>query len=97
MIPEGKCPYCNKEHHMPGLGCPEMVTIQNSEHNKMKNKEVARLTAENAALVEQQIEIYDAAFHYFMDKDNLDNQEKFKKVLNKLTDDLEARSALEKR
>jgi len=28
-----------------------MVTIQNSEHNKMKNKEVARLTAENAALV----------------------------------------------
>ncbi|KKL25062.1 hypothetical protein LCGC14_2409060, partial [marine sediment metagenome] len=25
---------------------PEMVTIQNSEHNKMKNKEVARLTAE---------------------------------------------------
>ena len=55
-----------------------------------------RLTAENAALVEQQIEIYDASFHYFMNKDNRDNQERFKKVLNKLTDDLEARSALER-
>jgi len=52
MIPEGKCPYCNEEHHMPGLACPEMVIIQNSEHDKMRNKEVARLAAQNAKLVE---------------------------------------------